>query len=82
MRYMGCPKAKPNLGSIIFDGVFLNKEFYQSDNLSPLISEPEYISTLFWNPSVLLNSETPIKISFKKLCSFAAASTQCAIDLG
>ena len=65
MRYMGCPKAKPNLGSIIFDGVFLNKEFYQSDNLSPLISEPEYISTLFWNPSVLLNSETPIKISFK-----------------
>ena len=29
------------------------------------MSEPEYISTLFWNPSVLLNSETPIKISFK-----------------
>ncbi len=44
---------------------FLNKEFYQTDNVSPLITEPEYISTLYWNPQVLLNTDTPIKISFK-----------------
>lgn len=62
--YTGCKKQLDDLSRIV-GGIFLNKEFYQTDNVSPLITEPEYISTLYWNPSIILKSDTPIKVSFK-----------------
>ena len=65
ITYHGCQNLVPNLSKINLNGVFLNKDFYQSDNVSPLITEPEYISTLYWSPSVLLNTDIPVKILFK-----------------
>jgi hypothetical protein len=62
--YTGCKKQLDDLSKIV-GGIFVNKDFYQIDNESPLINEPEYISTLYWNPQVLLNTDTTFKISFK-----------------
>jgi hypothetical protein len=66
MTYRECKTPlNDNSNVFTFEGIYLNKEFYQTDDVNPQISNAEYISTLFWNPSVLLNSKTPIKISFK-----------------
>jgi hypothetical protein len=65
MSYKGCVEKKINSNSFILNGVYFSREFYQTDNVSPLISEPEYISTLYWNPLVFINSITPFKITFK-----------------
>lgn len=63
--YKGCKMSEISNGNYVLNGIFLNKEFYQTDNVSPLITEPEYISTLYWNPQVLLNTDAPLKFSFK-----------------
>jgi hypothetical protein len=45
-------------------GIYMAKEFYAPDYSKFDPPSPEYLSTIYWNPGVKLNSDQETKISF------------------
>lgn len=48
----------------IIRGIYMAKEFYAPDYSKFDPPSPEYLSTIYWNPELKLNSDQEIKISF------------------
>ncbi|MES2371322.1 MAG: hypothetical protein V4557_02000 [Bacteroidota bacterium] len=65
MTYQGCVLAKKeNKFMIYFKGIYQAKEFYQEDYATISPSAQMYLSTIFWNHSVSVNSDKATKLSF------------------
>jgi hypothetical protein len=63
--YSGCNSAKDARQYIVgIQGIYTNKEFYVSDYSKFNPPDPEYLSTLYWNYSLLTDEKGEATISF------------------
>lgn len=61
--YSGCITVQPK-NTFSIEEIYMAKEFYGVDSESAKLSEPQYISTLFWKPGVVINTNGEAQISF------------------
>lgn len=64
-EYVGCFETeKENRFAIFFKGIYRAKEFYNTDYTTVNDSEQMFLSTIFWEYSVTVNSNKPTELSF------------------
>jgi hypothetical protein len=62
--YGDCGITKNNKFILSIDGIYTSKVFYVTDFSTSNTPNPEYLSTLYWNPRVHLNDGNPVTIPF------------------
>lgn len=65
LNYFGCKELKNNnTASFSFlKGIYDNREFYKETNFESKVIETDNMTTLYWNPSLFLDSEKEIQLS-------------------
>jgi len=61
--YMGCMLTKHEKVSDV-RGIYLSREFYGVNMDSVGLTEPQFVSTLFWKPGILINEKGQTEFSF------------------
>ncbi|HXI00113.1 MAG TPA: hypothetical protein VNI52_07570 [Sphingobacteriaceae bacterium] len=61
--YEGCTNDK-NDGIFKLDGIYLAREFYGVSPLPESFKEPQFLSTLFWQPGIVTNATGHAELSF------------------
>jgi len=61
--YYGCEIVKKQT-AINIPGVYLTREFYGVEQKQKDVAVPEYLSTIFWKPGVIINTEKNTEFSF------------------
>lgn len=65
--YSGCSSLRTDMKKeflISLDGIYKKKEFYLTDLSKTDASDPQYLSTLYWNHSLLTNDKGEAKATF------------------
>jgi hypothetical protein len=62
MVYDGCTTNSPVLFKV--SGIYLDRDFYGVSIEKEDLSEPQYLSTLFWQPGIMLNEKGEAEFSF------------------
>ncbi len=64
--YQGCTAEEQPApqNAVKFKGIYAAQEFYPADYSEVNPSQPEYISTLFWQKQLLLEKGKPQEVSF------------------
>ncbi len=61
--YRGCSE-ETNKGVQLIEGIFLSKQFSGSDYSVANPTEPEYVSTIYWNHLTQIDDEKPANLTF------------------
>jgi len=62
--YRGCNETEGGKSLVSISGIYQTRQFYGSDYSVVNPSQPEYLSTLYWNHLVNVNSEKDTELSF------------------
>ncbi len=63
VTYTGCyTKESPTIFNV--PGIYLARDFYGPTKEAMLLSEPQYLSTLFWRPGLVTNNQGEAEFSF------------------
>ena len=61
--YYGCEFVKKQT-AINIPGVYFSREFYGVEQKRKDLAVPEYLSTIFWKPGVIVNTQKEVEFSF------------------
>ena len=63
-RYIGCPDEKVGNGIVKIEGIYLGREFYGLTKSDLDVAVPQYVSTLYWNPAIIVNDTGTASFSY------------------
>lgn len=64
ITYEGCSIAKDSPTVFKVSGIYTSKEFYGVDTSKLGLLEPQFLSTIYWKPGILINNNSEIKLNF------------------